>query len=225
MKELPTIFTAENVLAIRAGRKTQTRRLAEFVGLPGSGYNPDFTGYSLGEHSPGKWTLSSRGAGSCWNERTEPLKLPYGVGDRLWIQESYRVDCQESLKNRVSGVYLADGVEFHITLTDKEYSKWFNRRHPHRSTPGRFMYRSLSRTLLEVTALRVERLQDISADDCRAEGHPPYQGPGELSQEAKDDAARDWYMDLWESINGPGSWAKNPWVRVVNFKDITPTKN
>lgn len=73
------------------------------------------------------------------------------------------------------------------------------------------MPRSLSRITLEVTGVRVERLQDISEADAIAEGTPfPFGG---------------WvggYQKLWESINGPGSWDLNPWVWVVEFKRVTP---
>jgi len=81
------------------------------------------------------------------------------------------------------------------------------------------MHRWRSRLTLEIEAIRVERLNDISADDCRAEGHPQW---GNWSQEVHDDAAHDWYMDLWQSINGLGSWDANPWVWVITFKRIKP---
>ena len=69
----------------------------------------------------------------------------------------------------------------------------------------------------EVTGVRVERLQDISEADAMAEGCPltdtqPFvKGYGAAS-------ASGWYSDLWESINGPGSWEANPWVWVVEFR-------
>jgi hypothetical protein len=81
--------------------------------------------------------------------------------------------------------------------------------------PSIFLPRWASRITLEITGVRVERLQHITAEDCRAEGHP--QRP-EFSQEAQDDAARDWYMDLWISLNWKASWDANPWVWVIEFK-------
>jgi len=83
------------------------------------------------------------------------------------------------------------------------------------------MPRWASRIDLENSTIRLERLQDITPDDCRAEGHPMQTG-AHITQEAHDDAAKDWYRDLWESINGNGSWAANPWVWVIEFKRIKP---
>jgi hypothetical protein len=83
------------------------------------------------------------------------------------------------------------------------------------------MPRIASRILLEITDVRVERLHEISADDCRAEGHPT---DWSRSPDIKvhNDAARDWYMDLWESINGHGSWDANPWVWAITFRRLQP---
>lgn len=75
------------------------------------------------------------------------------------------------------------------------------------------MPRWASRITLEVTAVRVERLQDISPEDCIAEGIPGGRGRIDITGD---------YKDLWESINGPGSWAANPWVWVVEFKRPQP---
>jgi hypothetical protein len=92
------------------------------------------------------------------------------------------------------------------------------------------MPRWASRIKLEITRIEIERLQDISADDCRAEGHAQfmatlYQGK---SQKCNDDAARDWYMDLWDSINGKHqpdkpdiSWKANPFVWSIHFKKLS----
>lgn len=77
------------------------------------------------------------------------------------------------------------------------------------------MPRSASRILLEVTGVRVERLQDISEDDANAEGCNLPAIDQDWSQ------CRRWYRDLWEQINGPGSWDANPWVWVISFRRNT----
>ena len=82
--------------------------------------------------------------------------------------------------------------------------------------PSIHMFRHDSRITLEVTDVRVERLQDISADDCQAEGIT------RRDYRLGDDDWQDAYKRLWESINGPGSWDANPWVWVVEFARVTP---
>jgi hypothetical protein len=71
------------------------------------------------------------------------------------------------------------------------------------------MPRWASRITLEIVAVRVERLQDISEADAKAEGCEAVR----LGRTAKSN-----YCILWESINSPGSWEKNPWVWVIEFK-------
>jgi hypothetical protein len=89
--------------------------------------------------------------------------------------------------------------------------------------PSIFMPRRACRILLEITDVRVERLQDISRAEIRAEG---LQCPPELASDDISPNYRDWYpaawRELWESINGPDSWNANPWVWVVEFKRVTP---
>jgi len=75
------------------------------------------------------------------------------------------------------------------------------------------MPRWASRITLDIQSVRVERLKDISNEDCFAEGLP----------EDSEKGNRTWYGDLWESINGKGSWDLNPWVWVVEFKRVTAT--
>ena len=83
------------------------------------------------------------------------------------------------------------------------------------------MPRWASRLTLEITGVRVERLQDISEADAWAEGVAHYSSGMTGTPSAGDaDAGRVLYRRLWESINGPGSWAANPWVWVVEFKRI-----
>lgn len=84
-----------------------------------------------------------------------------------------------------------------------------------RTVPSIHMPRWASRINLEITGVRVERLQEISVSDAIAEG---YDG----SIQSPVDPSIKWYSDLWESINGSGSWDTNPWVWVVNFRRIKP---
>lgn len=82
------------------------------------------------------------------------------------------------------------------------------------------MPRAASRILLEIVSVRVERLNDCSDADARAEGTPG--GHGVIPSYNYNATPSEHYSHLWESINGAGSWASNPWVWVIVFKRVTP---
>lgn len=205
MKEHPIIFSGPMVREILAGHKTMTRRVVQWTPIE-PGMNLTFSGlraghYCTGEPSSG-WVLYSMG-GSCWQQRTKPQRCPYGVpGDRLWVREAWR---QAYAKTTFSEgiVYRADKEE---SLGMDEYSD----RHVWR--PSIFMPRAASRITLEVTGVRVERLQDISTDDAIAEGSRcGSQSEGMFSH-------RHDFERIWDTINAKRApWASNPWVWVVQF--------
>lgn len=125
---------------------------------------------------------------------------PYGqLGDRLWVRETFSPTMDGGALYRADPMY--DGMK----PGDFAWS-W---------KPSIFMPRWASRITLEITAVRVERLRDISDDDAVSEGY--YFAPNRCPDEF-DPAG--WYESLWESINGPGSWAANPWVWVIEFQRI-----
>jgi hypothetical protein len=135
---------------------------------------------------------------------------PYGQpGDRLWVREAWSRDEEDGAL-----FYRAD------VGTGNEADDWQRNiddgASGYRWKPSIHMFRWASRILLDVTAVRVERLQDISNQDSLAEGiYPTSTGlyPG---------SPRAAYQKLWEQINGPGSWDANPWVWVIEFKRVTP---
>lgn len=92
-------------------------------------------------------------------------------------------------------------------------TRWWNRK-----IPAIHMPRWASRILLEVTDVRVERLQDISEADALAEG---IEAPLSPDRDSRRELAIWRYRQLWEQINGPGSWDANPWVWAISFKNIT----
>lgn len=129
-----------------------------------------------------------------------PADCAYGQrGDRLWVRETFAF----ASHNYAVPVYRAD----------------FNEREgtPYRWKPSIYMPRAVSRITLEIIKIGVERLQSISENDARAEGTPDFRTP------ENDLAMKDCFRSLWESINGKGSWRKNPWVWVVRFKRIDST--
>lgn len=141
------------------------------------------------------------------------LVCPYGQpGDRLWVRETFRIrggDEYAYQKHQGSVVY-REGCE----LIDS--GPW---------KPSIFMPRWASRITLEIEAVRVERVQDITEEDALAEGCTRDFGPdGSTHWGAGLVEAKTNYQVLWESINAKRGfgWGKNPFVWVIQFKRITP---
>lgn len=129
------------------------------------------------------------------------VSCPYGEpGDRLWVKETF-VERSGDLFYRADEHAKAD---YEVTFGES-LKRW---------KPSIHMPRAASRITLEITGVRVEKLQEISEADARAEGVP-----GDLLHRA-----RGWYPQayhlLWEQINGPGSWAANPFVWVLEFRRL-----
>ncbi len=227
MKERPILFSAPMVRALLAGTKTQTRRVVKPQPPQDAGevfcgwYYPtiiDRQGHEQrGPLTYGAWTLDG-----AWG-----LPSPYGQhSDRLWVRETFAIvprtayACSEGVQQtlRPDDPYEHDAAIYREGWTrSKGGFSWRSSIH---------MPRWASRIMLQVTGVRVERLQDISEADAIAEGctknHNGYYWGGPhavsgLKQMATADSA---YRDLWESINGDGSWDANPWVWVVEFKKI-----
>lgn len=193
VKERPILFSGPMVRAILEGRKTQTRRVIK--PQPEVMQN-DSIGWEFAmEH----FTVPCSEVFFCKNY------CPYGsVGERLWVRETWVP--KSSWDVEAGCLYKASEPDQYKDL-------------PFKWKPSIHMPRLASRITLEVTGVRVERLNDISEADALAEGCegncqigyiPAYQA-GPCSYH---------FAQLWESINGPGSWALNPWVWVVEFKRI-----
>lgn len=208
MKSKPILFSPAMVRAILDGRKSQTRRVVK----------PQPSHIEWFQHQEGWLGSFGDNAGS----RDNPHRMvpcPYGrPGDQLWVQESHRLRCPIEATESVECNYAEDGEQQMVPLQNSEWVKMMCRQNQVGAdfgaiVPGRFMYRSLSRVTLEITGIRVERLQEISEADCCAEGIG-----GIFTRDCK----KPKYRSLWESINGPESWSENPWVWVVEFKRIKP---
>lgn len=195
MTERPILFSAPMIRALLADTKTQTRRVVKMRSHHQIEQRDD------GQNWP--WMYDSERNADWW------MPCPHGQpGDRLWVRETWRV-CggreYEYQQDRTSVMYRATHQESGFPLTWESY-KW---------RPSIFMPRWASRITLEIAGVRVERLQEISEADAIAEGIPS----GDVSPP---DMARFAYRQLWESINGHGSWDANPWVWVIEFKRVTP---
>lgn len=207
MKERPILFSGAMVRALLAGTKTQTRRVLHPAPV----------------ERDGQWFFHRRGLPVYL--RGAPLAqdaCPYGQpGDRLWVREAWR---SGRLTDRFPP---REMTPHHVWYeADGQAPEACNGK----LRPAMFMPRWASRITLEVVGVRVERLQDISMSDSWAEGIPGAPPPG-VHIERVDEWVR-WsdgvmredpklaYRDLWEEINGHGSWAANPWVWVVSFRRI-----
>jgi len=196
MKERPILFSAPMVRALLDGSKTQTRRVVKPQPAP--------WGQHGGWQLPGFCASDDKG----FRHGAPIFKCPYGKpGDRLWVREAFaRIDGQTRpwIETDYRATY-KHGDRLGDTLGIKK--RW---------TPSIHMPRHASRITLEITSVRVERLQDISESDAMAEGvkNSLHLSGGRF--------ARENFEHLWWSINGEGSWEANPWVWVVEFKKVTP---
>lgn len=225
MIERPILFSGAMARAIREGRKTQTRRIVKPTmttpkvaplrmepwlingeqetdddGAPlWAGFHPDYPGEA-------KW-----------------FSCPYGApGDRLKVREAWygfghfepTGELTESGKPKMRFVwsedfqsfgYALNGKPTHTPPTNDPRDRWYRR-------PSIFMPRWASRITLEVVSVRVERVQDITPEDARAEGIEHLYAP------------RNAFASLWDSINAKrgAGWTVNPWVWVVEFKVVQP---
>lgn len=231
MKERPMLYTGAMVRAVLADAKTMTRRVMKVQPSEGSTvtverYEPAIVSRS-GELVPGPEVF-----GAHWGDGEFGLVCPYGQpGDRLWVRETCRAEELESGQDGV--LYLADNHFRPINDTPSDAIQWMKMnvygKQGGTNVPSIHMPRWACRLLLEITDVRVERLQDISNEDCIAEGinriahgregyfyHHQRTEPDQHNWCHPDDA----YKELWESLYGAGSWDANPWVWVIEFKKV-----
>ncbi|WIF05656.1 hypothetical protein QEP77_17255 [Serratia sp. B1] len=217
MKERPVIFNGEMVRAILDGRKAQTRRVITNVSPDNciQLQKPTKTKDGIYTH-----VMDALGHGLC----------PFGrVGDRLWVRETFAVLGNEDGCPIDWDGNLIKGDEKHAARIYKascwqepgNYGLWSI---PDRDTqyegawrPSIHMPRWASRITLEITGVRVERLNDISHDDAKAEGCCYGRGGG-VPDFAVTPA--DHFPTLWASIYGEESWRANPWVWVIEFRRV-----
>ena len=207
MKETGMLFTSPMVRAILEGRKTQTRRIAKPVRHPdlGNVYSP---GALVLEHEP---------------QHVINRACPYGQpGDRIYVRETFVQGYKTDPETGAVRDYDEEGNDIPMTT-------WY------RATDGGLIWcdddgwetnvpwkpamhlpKALARIWLEITGVRVERLQDISTEDCISEGLNTT-----LRERDAEVNLKQKFKELWESTGG--DWAANPWVWVVDFKALSTT--
>ncbi|MGL4602236.1 MAG: hypothetical protein ACRCVE_12360 [Plesiomonas sp.] len=228
-KHRPITFNGDMVRSILSGEKTQSRRIA-------SGVMPD---NCLWIKKP---TKNKNGVATHVIDAPKHGLCPFGnVGDRLWVRETWGV---------VSYTFDEDGRMIDWVpdrpakrVHEMKYGRCYYSGHIIYRSDGPFVWcgdddgggddrtawhpsihmpREASRITLEITEVRVERLNNITERDSEAEGVSRLEGdlwknycrdgmPRQLT-------ARDSYATLWDSIYGSGSWQTNPWVWVIEFK-------
>lgn len=234
MRELPLLMNGAMVRAVLEGRKTVTRRVVKPQPRAGTThYAPNWRKNFIDGHfmpMAGAY-VNGGGSGEAWSDAA--IRCPYGeVGDRLWVKEAWRVPASLDVfsgsdiaeKCMAAGYrspwapirFEADGA-LNSAKDWREFGSTPGEATPGRYRNARFMPRWASRITLEVAAVRVERLQNVDQQQAMAEGID-----GEALFRAQGYAPLA-FERLWESINGAGSWATNPWVWVVEFRRVEVT--
>lgn len=216
MKERPILFSAPMVRACLDDTKSQTRRALRVQPPVGTEWMNTYH-HPKDAERPYWWA----GAGGDLLDFSTPC--PYGQpGDRLWVRESWMPDppCDGTwgytawAGSRI-GQIAAVPERFQHPAFCNYRASWLHGTDGLRWTPGIHMPRWASRITLEVTSVRVERLQDISEKDAWAEGCEGYDDDVTGGKSGYSE-----FHDLWEQINGPESWAANPWVWCVSFRRL-----
>lgn len=241
MKERPILFNADMVCAVLDGRKTQTRRI-----IQSPAKNMQASGHKVIEYrEPGdKWygehIFSMRNQSGTWCDYTKEqflAKCPFGaVGDRLWVRETWSV---------VSHAFDDDGLMIDYVpdrpakaVHEKPFGRGYYSGHAIYAAEGGFtwgdddgcadgrscwkpsihMPRWASRITLEITGVRVERLNSMTEKDALAEGC--LGGHDSIPGYHYSATPHEHFHHVWQSIYGDDSWQANPWVWVVEFKRV-----
>jgi hypothetical protein len=213
MKSLPILFSAPMVRALLAGQKTQTRRIMK--PQPSADFFPTIGAYNktLVDFDGDQYPSLVEGWGASDENECHPCR--YGQpGDTLWVKETYRAAVGW---NRSKPIEIPTGASIRYEA-DATVRGEISKIEVGRIRQSIYMRRWMSRLTLEIAAVRVERLQAITEADAINEGS---QEPSLVPIIGACLSERDAYAKLWESINGPGSWGKNPWVWVITFKRIS----
>lgn len=242
MRELPILFSAPMVRAILDGRKTQTRRVV-------SPWNLRFFDPDRGLYRPPANLLPVAFEEACefrnldgtfvWRAKARDHQVAdwthwqgrpnWAPRDRLWVRETWQL--HERFSDLCRIVYAASQgcgwSEMHRDFPADLAGDLVARPFQDGWRPSLHMPRWASRLTLEVVEVRVERLQDISADDAEAEGlwrgrarrHLFWQSVADCRfNEGRSHKAA--FAELWDSVGGETSWAANPWVWVVSFRRV-----
>lgn len=220
IKQRPILFSTPMVQAILEGRKTQTRRTIK--------PQPDSKA-TLFSYQPDQWPKKPWIAkfkfkeieGAPYYEVTNDYKCPYGkTGDILWVRETWAVTCGGKYEYKADGGFPPRIIHESANESGGEdvvTERWF---------PSIHMPKEACRLFLRITDIRVERLQDITEEDAKAEGvlqfkdgsYKFYVEPMPANINPGCSSAKDSFFSLWRTINGAESLKANQWVWVISFE-------
>jgi hypothetical protein len=242
VKEIPILFSGEMVRAILDGRKVQTRRVIK-PQPPATGHpawtetkrgrsvhwysdairtEPQVIGVSFSWAWPGVFARDAFPSGAGVMPHPDGAFCPYGQpGDRLWVREAWAVGkpCDD-IRPRDLAEYNDESSQLAVDYKADAHRIWGDTGDCGKTRPGIHMPRWASRITLEVTGVRVERVQSISEADAIAEGVGSWR-PDTMRYVAQNPVQE--FSELWDSINAERgySWESNPWVWVVGFRRLT----
>jgi hypothetical protein len=239
MKERGILFTPDNHRAILERRKTQTRRVMNPQPKPCDHKSWEEYPENIGQSFPTEFFQAGDNHWACRTcgngiqvDGHSIFRCPYGVpGDRLYVKEGWQTGKRLNRKNATQIAAMCaeagykPGCPLRYRLDEtvrqwgeadvEDFGEWGRRR------SARFMPKWAARTWLDITDVRVERLQDISEEDAIAEGSLPWignkaRGHGKY---LSDKWAIECFARLWESINAKKHpWSSNPYVWAITFK-------
>lgn len=218
MRELPILFSTPMVQAILDGRKIMTRRTVK--NIPEGTHRVEQIGESLFE---AHWGIHGN---SLFLDGATEIKCPYQPGDRLYVRETWRRYSRRSECTCYEYCHCPpDGTILYYADCGPDENKW---------KPSIHMPKAAARIWLEVTNVRVERLQEITEEDAIAEGCTGYPcGPHSSAMGCGECANTGWvggyspvreFLDLWNSLNAKRGygWEVNPFCWVIEFRRIEP---
>lgn len=195
MKEIGMLFSGEMVRAILDERKTQTRRLARDCRID-----------SHGNAWQGKWNFGQ----DVWGKpHVDRWKKPCNVGDRIYVRETWSYYYFDSDTKKQFYYYKADYPDFEKGFTPEGWDSRPPAAGGDRWYPSIHMPKAAARIWLEVTDMRIEQLLDISSHDANCEGFT----------EAGTHPRAD-FLAAWDQLYGNGAAEADPWVWVIEFKQI-----
>lgn len=215
MREIPILFSTPMVQAIQDLRKNMTRRLNNLEEINQEPEKWSFEGFPTDR----KGNLIAEFYDH--NGRSRSIKCPYQPGDHLYVRETWRCVKYDNMDGDLNyGVEFKDGTRKYFKFDDNErYHQFGKFANKEGWQPSIYLPKEAARIWLEVTNVRVERLQEITEEDALAEGlRPGDQIAGPNSTPAV--TAKQAFMWIWQSLNDKRGfpWAINPWVWVVEFR-------